>query len=176
MGYQPTIYANNNDNTCRFILGTEGNKPLIVIGINPSTADDKNPDRTINRVKGFAEGNGYDSFIMLNLYSQRATNINDLHSIMEIDIHNQNLKSISDILEKHKNTTILAAWSEKIVVREYLKECLKAIFETTKKFEVTWIKLGELTKSGHPRHPLYAPYILPLTNFDIESYISKLKI
>jgi len=173
MDYLPTIYINNNDNSCRYALGTEGIKPLIVIGINPSTADDKNPDRTINRVKGFAEGNGYDSFIMLNLYPQRTPFPSDLHSTMELSIHNQNLKTISDILAKNSNATILAAWSEKIVVRKYLKECLKAIFETTKKFNVNWINLGELTKSGHPRHPLYASYSLALTNFDIANYIEK---
>jgi hypothetical protein len=174
MDYLPTIYINNNDNSCRFALGTEGIKPLIVVGINPSTADDKNPDRTINRVKGFAEGNGYDSFIMLNLYPQRTPFPSDLHSTMELSIHNQNLKTISDILAKNSNATILAAWSEKIVVREYLKECLKAIFETTKKFNVNWIILGDLTKSGHPRHPLYASYSVALNNFDITNYIEKL--
>jgi hypothetical protein len=174
MDYLPTIYINNNDNSCRFALGTEGIKPLIVVGINPSTADDKNPDRTINRVKGFAEGNGYDSFIMLNLYPQRTPFPSDLHSTMELSIHNQNLKTISDILAKNSNATILAAWSEKIVVREYLKECLKAIFETTKKFNVNWINLGDLTKSGHPRHPLYASYSVALNNFDITNYIEKL--
>lgn len=174
MDYLPTTYIINNDNSCRFALGTEGIKPLIVIGINPSTADDKNPDRTINRVKGFAEGNGYDSFIMLNLYPQRTPFPSDLHSTMELSIHNQNLKTISDILAKNSNATILAAWSEKIVVREYLKECLKAILETTKKFKVNWINLGDLTKSGHPRHPLYASYSVALNNFDITNYIEKL--
>jgi len=174
MDYLPTIYINNNDNSCRFALGTEGIKPLIVVGINPSTADDKNPDRTINRVKGFAEGNGYDSFIMLNLYPQRTPFPSDLHSTMELSIHNQNLKTISDILALNNNATILAAWSEKIVVREYLKESLKAIFETTKKFNVNWINLGDLTKSGHPRHPLYASYSVALNNFDITNYIEKL--
>jgi hypothetical protein len=175
MEYLPTIYINNDDNSCRFALGSSGIKPLLVIGINPSTADDKKPDRTINRVIGFAEGNGFDSFIMLNIYPQRTPFPSDLHSSINLSIHNQNLKSISDILEKNNNTTILAAWSEKIIVRDYLNVCLKAIFETTKKFNVNWIKLGELTKSGHPRHPLYASYTLALNNFDITSYIEKLK-
>jgi len=174
MDYLPTIYINNNDNSCRFALGTEGIKPLIVIGINPSKADNKNPDRTINRVKGFAEGNGYDSFIMLNLYPQRTPFPNDLHSTMELSIYNQNLKIIYDILAKNSNATILAAWSNKIVVREYLKESLKAIHETTKKFNLNWVNLGNLTKIGHPRHPLYTSYAVALNNFNIVNYIEKL--
>ena len=175
MKFQPTIYRNNSENSCRFALGTEGNKTLIVIGINPSTADDKTPDPTIKKVMGFAEGNGFDSFTMLNIYPQRTPFPDNLHSSLDLDIHNQNLKCISDLLKTHKNPTILAAWSERIIVRNYLKECLKGIFETSKKFDVKWIKLGEYTKSGHPRHPLYASYFLALTNFEIENYIEKLK-
>lgn len=175
MGYQPTIYKNNSDNSCRFALGTEGIKPLIVIGINPSTANDKDSDRTINRVVGFAEGNGFDSFVMLNLYPQRTPFPNELHEKKDIGISNMNLKIISEILEKYDNPTILAAWSEKIEVRAYLNICLKEIFEVIRKHNVNWIKLGEFTKTGHPRHPLYASYNLALTNFDIESYIAKLK-
>lgn len=175
MGFQPTIYKNNNDNSCRFALGTEGINPLIVIGINPSTANDKDSDRTINRVIGFAEGNGFDSFVMLNLYPQRTPFPDDLHVKRDISITTINLKIISEILEKYDAPKILAAWSEKIAVRDYLIDCLKEIFEATKKHNVNWIKLGEFTKTGHPRHPLYASYSLALTSFDIESYIEKLK-
>ena len=175
MAYQPTIYINNNDNSCRFALGTEGIKPLIVIGINPSTADDKESDKTINRVIGFANGNGFDSFIILNLYPQRSTYPADLHEKRDISVTDKNLKYISEILEKYEKPTILAAWSEKIVIRDYLKNCLKEIFEKTEMHNVNWIKLGEFTKTGHPRHPLYASYLLALTSIDIESYIKRLK-
>ena len=175
MKYEPTIYVNNTDNTCRFALGTEGVKPLIVIGINPSTANDKTADPTIRKVMGFAECNGFNSFIMLNLYPQRTPYPADLHPKMDSGITNQNLKSISELLGKYNNPTILAAWSERIVVRDYLKNCLKEIFEKTEKHNVNWTKLGEFTKTGHPRHPLYAPYALKITDFNPENYIDKLK-
>jgi hypothetical protein len=42
------IYSNNINNTARFSLGIEGNKTLVCIGINPSTASPQNPD-VINR-------------------------------------------------------------------------------------------------------------------------------
>lgn len=175
MNYSPSIYVNNADNSCRFALGTEGEKPLIVIGINPNTADDKAADQTIKRVMGFAEGNGFDSYIMLNLYPQRSRFPADMHPQMDTDIVSLNLKNITEVLEKYNNPTILAAWSERIVVRDYLKNCLIGIFETSKKYNVKWIKLGEFTKTGHPRHPLYEPYALALTDFNPETYINKLK-
>ena len=174
MKFHPTIYFNSVDNTSRFALGTEGIKPLIVIGINPSTADDKVSDHTITKVKGFADGNGFDSFIMLNLYPQRATDTNLLHANINVEIHNQNLQIISSILQQQINPTILASWSEKIVDRNYLKECLIAIFKITKESNAKWIKLGDFTKSGHPRHPSRASYFLALTSIEIESYIKKL--
>ena len=43
---------------------------MYVIGINPSTANEEKPDRTIGRVMGFAEENGFDGFAMINLYPQ----------------------------------------------------------------------------------------------------------
>lgn len=52
MEYKITHYKINSNNTCRFVLGSSGQKPLFVIGLNPSTADDKKPDRTIRRVIG----------------------------------------------------------------------------------------------------------------------------
>jgi hypothetical protein len=175
MKYNPTIYVNNDDNSCRFALGTEGVKPLIVIGINPSTADDKIADPTIRKVMGFTEGNGFDSFIMLNLYPQRTPYPDDLPASLDLEKHNQNLKTISEILEKHNNATLLAAWGDRVIIRAYLKECIKSIFETTKKFNLNWIYLGNLTTIGQPRHPLFTSFEVALTNFDIENYIHKLK-
>jgi hypothetical protein len=172
MIYNPTIYHNNTDNSCRYALGTEGEKPLIVIGINPSTANDSLPDRTIKKVMGFANGNGFDSFIMLNLYPQRTPYPHELHVEEDEKLTRENLNYISSIVSSYDQPTILVAWSEKIVVRKYLKKCLLSIVETVGKDKATWIKLGELTNSGHPRHPLYAPYHLALTDFHIDDYIA----
>ena len=58
-------------NTERYVLGTNGNKTLVVIGINPSTATDEATDKTISRVKNYAKAFGYDSFKMINIYPLR---------------------------------------------------------------------------------------------------------
>ena len=57
----------------RFVLEQPGKKMLLVVGLNPSTADETHPDPTTHKVMGFAEGGGYDGFAMLNLSSERAT-------------------------------------------------------------------------------------------------------
>ena len=175
MKYAPTIYVNNSDNSCRFALGNYGTNTLIVLGINPSTADDKTKDKTIGKVMGFVEGNGYDSFIMINLYPQRTPHPADLHTSINLQISSRNIGVIADIFNKIDNPTVLAAWSDKIMIRKYLKDCLVKIVDTSKKKNIRWVKLGESTKSGHPRHPLYARYELELTDFSPDKYIAKLK-
>ena len=57
----------------RFVLEQPGERMLLVVGLNPSTADETHPDPTVRKVVGFAEGGGYDGFAMLNLSSERAT-------------------------------------------------------------------------------------------------------
>ena len=71
--YVPDFYSEY-----RYILGTKGENPLICIGINPSTAAPDDLDNTLKSVERIALHNGFDSFIMFNVYAQRATNPDDM--------------------------------------------------------------------------------------------------
>ena len=75
----------------RYILGTKGDNPLICIGINPSTAEPDNLDNTLKSVERIAHFNGYDSFIMFNVYPQRATNPDDMDPEFNGVMHNENM-------------------------------------------------------------------------------------
>lgn len=172
ISYDIKIYERNTDNSGRYALGTIGTKPLFVIGLNPSTADDKKPDPTITKVIGFAEQNGYDSFVMLNLYAQRATDPKNLDGTLDSKLHSENLAHILKALEKHSSVSILAAWSEKVSVRPYFKTCISDIYAKAKSVNANWLQIG-LTKSGHPRHPSRAPYG-KLEKFDVEAYLQKI--
>ena len=175
MVYDIKIYLKDENNANRFVLGSINKNPLFVIGLNPSTADENKPDPTIRKVMGFAEGNGFDSFVMLNLYPQRATKPADLATdICEIN-HSKNLMEIENILNSVSEPKILASWGEKIRERKDLSECIKSIHKITKDKNIEWLKIGELTKSGHPRHPLYPSYSLGISNFDIDKYVEKVR-
>lgn len=63
------IYKGDADN--RFLLGQEGSNMLLVVGLNPSIADDNVADRTMVRVEKIAKFNNFDGFLMVNLYPQR---------------------------------------------------------------------------------------------------------
>lgn len=67
------LWERNPEGTARFTLATLGSNPLVCVGINPNTAVPDDLDRTVNRVTGFASSNGFDSWTMLNVYPQIAT-------------------------------------------------------------------------------------------------------
>lgn len=167
--YSISIYETDKDNKCRYALGSTGNKTLYTIGLNPSTADDRKPDQTISKVLGFASRNGFDSFLMLNLYPQRSVLPKNLHKRRLAKLHEENVYFINKLIQQ-PNSGILAAWGVEINVRYYLLSCLLDISKSLEDKTPKWMKIGNLTKSGHPRHPSRAAYDLGLTDFDVEEY------
>lgn len=77
----------------RYILGTVGNNPLITIGINPSTAEPEKMDNTMNSVERIAMRNGFDSFIMFNVYAQRSTDANKMDKEINPRLHKENMQA-----------------------------------------------------------------------------------
>ena len=67
------LYQCNKDDTSRYILGKDGDKKLFVIGLNPSTANKEKSDTTVAKVEKVAIDNGFDGFVMANLYPYRST-------------------------------------------------------------------------------------------------------
>lgn len=165
------IYESNNDNSHRFLLGTQGENPLVCIGVNPSTATKDNLDNTMKKVSKISILLGYDSYIMINLYSQRATDPNEMDIKTDEENNRINFEYINQILNKG-NLTIWAAWGTAINKRKYLYENLKVIYMMANENKCKWINIGEITKEGHPRHPLYLPLHSVANEFDIEKYIS----
>jgi len=164
------IKMSGDEATVRFVLRKEGAKPLVVIGINPSTANESKPDRTMSRVMGFAEGNGFDSFIMLNLYPQRTPRPAELHQTHDEDLHHRNIEEIKSVLTGFNSPSVLLTFGDNIGCRSYLRDCLKDIVEVISPLNPQWLHAGSLTKSSNPRHPLYVPYCT-FEKFDINSLI-----
>jgi len=168
------IYENDQKDDIRYVLGTKGNKPLLCFGINPSTAKPDDLDNTLKSVERLALSNGFDSWIMMNIYPQRATDPNDMHKIFNAEIHSKNLEFIEQILSI-KNITIWAAWGTLIEKRNYLNDCLLDIYDISKKYNCNWINIGNKSKKGHPHHPLYLRSTERIMKFNIVEYISGLK-
>ena len=87
------LYVPNRYSEYRYILGTRGRKPLICVGINPSTAAPDALDPTLQSVERIALSNGYDSFLMFNVYAQRATSPDDMEKVCNPLISNPKANS-----------------------------------------------------------------------------------
>ena len=167
------LYVPNSYSEYRYILGTRGKNPLICIGINPSTAAPDALDPTLKSVERIAHANGYDSFLMFNVYAQRATRPDDMEKAMNPLLHGENRKAFRYILSLSPAPAVWAAWGNIIEKRDYLKDCMRDFLEDGKNVGAKWFTAGPLLKSGHPHHPLYLRKDTRLLDFDIEAYLNK---
>ena len=154
------LYENNDDNSARFVLGQVLNpsgKTLLCFGINPSTACPENLDNTIRKVISIGNYNGYENWIMLNIYPQRATNPEDMHLDPDEALIKANLLHIGLIAEAYPECDVLLAYGNLISKRKYLRECLDEILNLLSKERGKKIKVIKLTKAKNPVHPLYQP-------------------
>ena len=165
------IYAPNFYSEYRYILGTRGKNPLICIGINPSTAEPDNLDNTLKSVERIALGNGFDSFIMFNVYAQRATSPDDMEKQCNLRLHRENLEAFRYVLSISEKPAVWAAWGAIIEKRTYLPECVRDMLEAGKEYGASWYCAGAITKKGHPHHPLYLRKDEKLKSFDISTYL-----
>lgn len=170
------LYVPNFYSEYRYILGTKGIKPLICIGINPSTAKPDALDRTLQSVERIALSNGYDSFIMFNVYAQRATDPEDMEQGLNRMLHNENMKAFRYILSLSKdNPHVWAAWGTIIEYRDYLAECVSDMVKIGNEYNAMWFTSGKRSVKGHPHHPLYLKKDSPLDEFrDIAEYLSQI--
>ena len=168
--YIPDFYSEY-----RYILGTVGKNPLICIGINPSTAAPDDLDNTLKSVERIAKGNGFDSFIMFNVYAQRATNPDHMDKALNEALHRENMLAFRWILERSgKHPAVWAAWGTIVEKRDYLKSCLSDMVEIGNEYGAIWYHAGKPSVKGHPHHPLYLKKDSLLENFDMEGYLRKI--
>ena len=168
------LYAPNFYSEYRYILGTRGKNPLICIGINPSTAKPDDLDNTLKSVERIALGNGFDSFIMFNVYAQRATDPDAMEKQCNLQLHRENMEAFRYVLSISKNPSVWAAWGTIIEKRTYLPECVKDMVAIGQKYGATWYCAGAVSKKGHPHHPLYLRKDEKIKPFDITAYLDAL--
>ena len=169
---QKWLYAPNFYSEYRYILGTRGKHPLICIGINPSTAEPDHLDNTLKSVERIALGNGFDSFIMFNVYAQRATDPDAMERQCNLALHRENLKAFRFVLSISEQPVVWAAWGAIIEKRDYLADCVRDMVAVGQEYGAQWCCAGAISKKGHPHHPLYLRKDEKLKPFDVEHYLN----
>ncbi len=129
---------------------------MVVIGLNPSTADADQDDPTIRRCIGFAKREGCGELIMINLFALRATDPKELlahHAPIGPD-NDMAIKELAAV----PGCVMLAAWGAHPAAVDRWRS-------------LRHLGLGRLmclgkTAGGAPRHPLYVRGDQPLIVFD----------
>ncbi len=143
-------------------------QPTVWIMLNPSTADDNVDDPTIRKCIGFTKRWGSGAIVVVNLYDLRATNPKQL---IATEPHLRNSPEADDailtafeIAYRQTAQRIVVGWGSNVDklkdsgariqwVRDLAKECgidLQCLRTST---------------AGHPYHPLYEPYEMPLNKW-----------
>lgn len=146
-------------------LGHAWQRVLVVVGLNPSTADASSNDPTIRRLIGFARSWNCGMLVMLNAYAYRATDPSDMWAVEREHeagyiVGERNDAVIAGML-KHVATIVptgvaVAAWGTHVKpARVEQLQCLAAVAG------VQWQCLGH-NAAGSPKHPLYVPRTAPL--------------
>lgn len=170
------LYVPNYYGEYRYILGTRGERPLVCIGVNPSTAAPGDLDPTLKSVERVAHYNGYDSFIMFNVYAQRATRPEDMEKFCNAALHAENMRAFDYVLslDKAGSPAVWAAWGAVIEKRDYLPLCVRDMISVGERRNARWFSAGKRTKAGHPHHPLYLRKDSTLDPFDVGAYLDAL--
>lgn len=160
------LYVPDTYRDYRYILGVRGDRPLICLGVNPSTAEPGDLDNTLKSVARIAAANGFDSWMMLNVHAQRATRPDDMDQTLDTRLHAENLAAFRWTLARAGTPPVVwAAWGAVIEKRPYLRECVADLVAAGRDFGARWVCAGKCSKAGHPHHPLYLRKDEPLVPF-----------
>ena len=143
--YEPHTYQ-----PYRYVLGRVGRRPLV---------------------ERLANANGFDSWIMFNVYPQRATNPNDMDKTPDRALCDENLRWLQAVLAQTE-PTMWAAWGTLIEKRDYLPGLMREMVALTREKNIPWVTFGPRSKKGHPHHPLYLRKDSTPEPFDVENYLN----
>lgn len=181
--YQPDIYEYDEEKNARYVLGNNGQKTLICIGINPSWACKDFSDPTMNWLVTMSRREGYDSCIMMNPYPYRCSKPSELPSEFEQELLNSNFEWFDRILEEKKNSDVLVMWGNYIGRNEDFKNAVIVILEKMLKHNKKVFHINDLSKAGNPYHYGYLRRNKKFNDndyrkkdLDIQGYIDKIKM
>lgn len=120
-------------------------RTVLVIGLNPSTADAKVDDPTVRRCVQFAKDWGFGRLLIANLFAYRSTNPSVLLKVDD-PIGPSTDRILRETIEEAD--CVVAAWGARGGLLKRDQTVLEMLDD---------VYCIGLTASGMPRHPLYMP-------------------
>lgn len=163
-------FGSNGDERYRYALGrswSDGERRLLWVMLNPSTADGMLNDQTLRRIVHYSQREGYDELVAVNLYAYRATKPEDL-----VAAHRAGTDVVGPENQEHVATCLDAADAVVFAWGATLATVKRAGAEPLDVHDLLaqrWLGaepqcLG-LTAGGYPRHPSRLSNDHPLTTW-----------
>jgi len=126
----------------------ESKSYAMIIRLNPSTADEKEEDRTIKRCIDFSKSWGYGGLCMVNLFAFRATEPSDMFAVID-PVGSGNDEWLVKLSKEAG--VVVAAWGNDGSHLGRSKEIVRLIPN---------LQYLKINKTGEPAHPLYLKALL----------------
>ena len=131
----------------RFKEGTPLSRMVAFIGLNPSTATPDKLDPTVSKCEHWAKAWGFDGFVMLNLFSYRAT------EPAEMKVQGEDASGWPDNHEAIKSICsesglIVCCWGNDGACMQQ-SSTFRTLLTHLEKYALA------INKTGEPKHPLY---------------------
>lgn len=121
----------------------DGRSRLLIIGLNPSTADAAVDDPTVRRCVGFGKSLGFDGLLIGNLFAARSTSPAALVKFNDL-VGPENDRWLVEL--QARAGQVIVAWGNGGRLNERGKEVMRLL-----RSPFCFGKTG----AGEPRHPLY---------------------
>lgn len=133
-----------------YVINSSTNK-LIFILMNPSSADETNSDRTVNRVLKYAESNQFGEVIILNTQPYYDKN---KPRQGEKSIFSKNIKCIKSHISQNQNATIIVSTgTPKTRIGAFYLNQIYDLLKNNKNAKVFGSNnKAFLTEEGYPKH------------------------
>ncbi|MBU4234070.1 MAG: DUF1643 domain-containing protein [Proteobacteria bacterium] len=131
--------------------GCMGTREVVAfIGLNPSTADEVKNDPTVTRCINYARRWGFHGMFMLNIFALRSTDPRELYRHPD-PIGPETDRYLTEVIQTQGVSLVVAAWGNHGALLSRGWDVINLVRNSG----VNLHRLGELTKQGQPRHPLY---------------------
>lgn len=139
---------------------------VLLVGVNPSTADATNNDPTIRKELGFGQRLGWRKIIKGNVFAYRATDVGELAHAPD-PIGPDNIEHLIAMVADAD--LIIPCWGNRLKIPSRLRHHLDATAKFLRQADhpLSPVRIFGLTQTGDPMHPLMLAYKTPLVAWNV---------